>query len=987
MKKHHNKGMSWVLRVLMAWILALSLCVPTMQSAASAESSSDPSESTTEVTETQTTSETNDETETTSGSSDETQTTSESNNETKTTEDPSADSSESDPTQSTSDSTAAADSKEVQTTVLTTSDQITLKASYVSEDGKVSDTGTFILLFKDKNKQPLSNSAEKVDGYTLSDITLEDGTAVTDVVRKKDKNDKAYYEAVDDSGTVRAQLTENETIVFHYQASAKPKRSAAKLNQTTSYSITKTIDSYSTRASIRRAKKSMNAENVTMQLYYIDASGNEKSVSQLQSTKNSRLRKAAKKADTSAVTLKEVMSNGGTYQWDDLPKYDADGNEIQYTAREVGAEKIGYQPTYQKAMINGVWGSKITNTPMLNITVGKNWANGASGRSVTVDLLRNGTNIKSLTLSADNGWTGSFGYQMPYDIDTGETYEYTIEEKTDGHYETTVTGSAERGFTISNSPSTEQVTIPITKKWENNNVGSDVTIKLLSSTDGKEWTDTGKMITLDGKTDETEAEAWKASFKANKYGKDGKELKYKVSEENTGYDTTITGSTEEGFTITNTAVEVKVNKQWAGGASGDFVTVDLLQNGKKTGDQVTLNENNNWEATFEGLKKYDENGDEYKYTVAEKNEEYDTEITGSVKDGFIISNSPSTEQVTIPITKKWENDNVGSAVTIKLLSSTDGEEWTDTGKTITLDGKTDETETEAWKAVFKANKYGKDGKELKYKVSEETTGYDTTITGSTEEGFTITNTGLTISVNKIWADGATGDSVTVDLLQNGKKIDKLTLNEDNNWEASFKGLKKYDKNGDEYEYTVAEENEEYDSEITGSVEDGFTITNAPSTKQVTIPVVKKWKGGKSRAAVTIKLLSSTDGKEWADTGKTITLDGKTDETETKAWKASFKANKYSEDGKEMKYKVTEENGDEYNASYDGNMNDGFTITNTSPADPEQKTDTKKTNKPKAKKNKAAVPKTGVAMPILADLVLMMAAVLAVITIRRKRISK
>ncbi|MBB5182089.1 Cna B-type domain-containing protein [Catenisphaera adipataccumulans] len=883
MKKRRSRSVSWFLRVLMAWILALSLCVPTVQSVTSAESTADPSESTTEVTETQTSSETNDETQTSSDSgsneetqttesSDETQATSGSNEETQATEDPSADSSESTSKQATSDSAATADSKTTQTTVLTTSDQITLKASYVSEDGKVSDTGTFILLFKDKDKQSLSNNAEKVDGYTLSDITLEDGTAVTDVVRKKDKNDKTYYEAVDDSGTVRAQLTENETIVFHYQASAKPKRSAAKLNQTTSISVNKVFLSSSSRTSVRRAKKSMNAENVTMQLFYIDTSGNEKPISQLQSTKNSRLRKAAKKADTSAVTLQEVMNNGGIYQWDNLPKYDADGNEIQYTVREVGAEKIGYQPTYQKAIINGVQGYRLKNVSTKEISVQKVWY-GTPADSVTIDLYQNGEYTgSSVTLSPDNGWIADFG-SWPGNDNDGKKITYSVKERNSDQYIVKIDEGNGYNFTVTNY---EKININVNKVWENGASGDSVTVDLLRN--GTKI----NSLTL------TADNGWTDSFTdLVKYDSYGIEYEYTVEERNTGYESTVTGSAEEGFTITNKAVEVKVNKQWADGASGDSVTVDLLRNGEKTGDQVTLNEDNNWEASFEGLKKYDETGNEYKYTVEEKN-----------------------------------------------------------------------------------------------------TGYESTVTGSAEEGFTITNTGLTISVNKIWTDGASGDSVTVDLLRNGEKTgDQLTLNADNDWTASFKGLKKYDENGDEYEYTVAEENEEYDSEITGSVEDGFTITNAPSTKQVTIPVVKKWKGGKSRAAVTVKLLSSTDGKEWADTGKTITLDGKTDETETRAWKASFKANKYSEDGKEMKYKVTEENGDEYNASYDGNMNDGFTITNTSPADPEQKTDTKKTNKPKAKKKKAAVPKTGVAMPILADLVLMMAAVLAVIMIRRKRISK
>ncbi len=96
-------------------------------------------------------------------------------------------------------------------------------------------------------------------------------------------------------------------------------------------------------------------------------------------------------------------------------------------------------------------------------------------------------------------------------------------------------------------------------------------------------------------------------------------------------------------------------------------------------------------------------------------------------DGFIITNSPSDEKVTIPVVKLWADGASGESVEVALMN---GEE---TVQTLTLD------ENNAWKAYFTADKYDSDGNEINYTAAELTAGYKTDISGDMYEGFKVIN--------------------------------------------------------------------------------------------------------------------------------------------------------------------------------------------------------------------------------------------------------
>ena len=116
-----------------------------------------------------------------------------------------------------------------------------------------------------------------------------------------------------------------------------------------------------------------------------------------------------------------------------------------------------------------------------------------------------------------------------------------------------------------------------------------------------------------------------------------------------------------------------------------------------------------------------------------------------------------------------------------------------------------------WKASFSnLPKEDADGKEIVYTVSEaELAGFKAAISGTDENGFTISNYNggrVVIPVTKIWkGNGTHPDHVNVQLFANNEKVATDTLNEGNAWQHSF-DMPKLDANGKEIRYTVTEEN-------------------------------------------------------------------------------------------------------------------------------------------------------------------------------------
>lgn len=96
-----------------------------------------------------------------------------------------------------------------------------------------------------------------------------------------------------------------------------------------------------------------------------------------------------------------------------------------------------------------VWQEKV------DITVTKNWQDYGNAErvrpySVTIKLLANGRETgKELVLNRNNSWTGSFDRLDPYA--DGKMIEYTVTEERVAGYTASISGSAETGFTVTNT--------------------------------------------------------------------------------------------------------------------------------------------------------------------------------------------------------------------------------------------------------------------------------------------------------------------------------------------------------------------------------------------------------------------------------------------------------------------------------------------------------------------------------------------------------
>ena len=149
-------------------------------------------------------------------------------------------------------------------------------------------------------------------------------------------------------------------------------------------------------------------------------------------------------------TVTVTAENNWLYTFENLPKFD-NGEEIAYTVEEAAVE--GYKTSYD--------GYKITNTyspEEINIKVTKSWVDSNDAdkirpTKVTIYLLANGEKTgDKLVLTAGDKWTGSFTDLPKYE--DGKEIKYTIEEKEVKDYKASIKGSAEDGFTVTNSLTT-----------------------------------------------------------------------------------------------------------------------------------------------------------------------------------------------------------------------------------------------------------------------------------------------------------------------------------------------------------------------------------------------------------------------------------------------------------------------------------------------------------------------------------------------------
>ena len=338
----------------------------------------------------------------------------------------------------------------------------------------------------------------------------------------------------------------------------------------------------------------------------------------------------------------------------DLPEK-ADGKAIEYTWTEETLPE-GYELTDNSK--NGTV-TTLTNTyapETTSITVTKTWddadnQDGKRPESIIVNLLANGEIVASQTVKADEAgnWTYTFKDLPKYA--NGKEITYTVTEEAVEGYETSVDG-----FNITNTYTTETTEVKGSKTWNDadNQDGKrpeSITVRLLANGEEKD----SQTVTAD------ENGNWTYSFEKLPKYEAGKEILYTVTEDAVAdYTTEITG-----YDITNSyapeKTSVTVTKSWAdnddrGGHRPKEIKVQLKADGENSGEEITLNAENNWTYTWSDLDQK-KAGKDIAYTVEEtgKAAGYISTVTGNAEEGFIITNTITSVKISkVDITDQKE---------------------------------------------------------------------------------------------------------------------------------------------------------------------------------------------------------------------------------------------------------------------------------------------------------------------------------------------
>ncbi|MBR0514919.1 MAG: Cna B-type domain-containing protein [Clostridia bacterium] len=596
--------------------------------------------------------------------------------------------------------------------------------------------------------------------------------------------------------------------------------------------------------------------------------------------------------------LETNAGKGWKWRFTNLPRYDADGNEIEYQVFENMDSGSAYNVNYHTPVFNEAaktWTADITNsTETVNIGVRKVWQDennryGKRPEQVMVYLLRYTKDsdgniidfeaVDVAVLDEACGWDHNFR-GLPKTDGKGNTYAYFIDEDPANGYDSALSPEepiTEGGFTLTNTLTEKYVNIRVKKTWEGDDAVQQarpvyVTVRLTRIMDGKEVpvAETGE----DGQEHQAililrAADNWEGVFRGLPASdENGKPITYSVDEDPvSGYsDETVSGDQEHGFVITNkfdNQIIIRVNKVWDDAGLADVkhpesIGYEVTAAGG-TARIGTLDGDSAWTDEFKA-DKFDSQKQIINYQIRETTDlsgDYAVSCTKQESDTgivFTITNRRLYRDLTI--TKVWDdhsdllkNRPADGAVEIDVYA--DAAKLTGEGfpvRIVTEAGKNEGSVT------VRLPIRDENGNVIPYFVEESTKlkGYTASVSGSMTQGYTVTNTleRTDITVKKRWDDdqnaaGMRPESVNIRLeaASGGEKttIDTVRLNEDNGWTYTFTDKGTW-MNGEPCTYTVEEDPVNgYSPTMTEKQQYDFVITNEAGRKEMTI--TKVWGTG------------------------------------------------------------------------------------------------------------------------------------------------
>lgn len=532
----------------------------------------------------------------------------------------------------------------------------------------------------------------------------------------------------------------------------------------------------------------------------------------------------------------------------------------------------------------------MTNHKITDVSVKKYWNNaGGDTEPVTVKLL---PTEQTVELNEGNDWQATFNDLRVYDESGGEI-DYQVEELEVGGYQSTVTGDQEAGYIITN---TEETSVSGEKIWlDDLDEHPSIIVELLANGDKV------NEQTVDASSD------WTYAFtNLAKYDESGEEITYTVDEVDVdGYETTI-----NDFNITNLRVgttELSGEKIWLDDESDnrpETITIELLENGEKTGRTTEVSAESDWKYEFTDLDMYDDQGLEIEYTIDEVDvpEGYEKSIEGNDITNLRVGTTD------VEVTKNWKDEYESDrpeAIKVNLLQN--GEFYEEY----------EVTKENDWKLTIEdLPQYDETGKAYAYTVKEhDVPGYTSDV-----DGFDITNTRAdtkSIDITKSWLDDESEDrpdSIEVELFRSitagdQELVDTYTVKADQDWSLEIKDLPAFNNDGKAYMYEIKEkEIDGYETTV-----NGFELTNL-RVGETEVTGTKTWLDDDSKNrpdAITVHLLAN--GEKIDDT----------EVTPESNWEYEFtELPRYDDEGKEIAYTVDESDVEGYEKSIDG-----FDVTN------------------------------------------------------------
>ncbi len=620
---------------------------------------------------------------------------------------------------------------------------------------------------------------------------------------------------------------------------------------------------------------------------------------------------------------------------------------------------VGNEPEGRKITVDKVWkdasGGTLKDIPFDSIKVNIYASTDPTGYDKTSDKL-----AKTVTLNSANNWSSGELDMAITDDNNNYLYYFAEEEFENEDYTVSISnnGTVSGTITITNTNTkvtSETIDIPVTKKWvDSDNVLSarpeNLKVTLATKNAAGEITEIAdKTLTLN------DTNNWSGTFTdLDKKDDDGNLINYTVVEDDVnGYTGKLELTKDDNGVVTAAELTNTLNVgkiQIAKLFRGDLDDTKLTDTQKK---QITFtitgpaDYNGPASVTYDQFKagSYVINNAPYgTYTITETNAEFDgykhtvTYTVGTSTDdtdaSLVISSDDTslvtvtntyTAYVNISGTKVWDdNDDQDGMRPDDIIVLVKNGETEVARKTVTPDAAGN------WAYSFEdLPKYDLDGKEIAYTVSEEpVTGYVAQVTGSIEDGFTITNTHtpetIDIEGTKTWddndnQDGKRKDKITVRLYADGKEVKTENVTAADGWKYSFADLPKY-SNGQEIKYTITEDTvADYNTVIKG-----YDITNSYTPGKTSISVIKKWddadnQDGKRETSVKVKLVAN--GADVADSEVTLNEDNQ--------WTYTWNDLPQKSGGKDITYTVEETSSvDGYKATVTGDAETGFVVTNT-----------------------------------------------------------